>query len=125
MKRIFKTKAFERWLKKSTLNNDSLCAAIHEMEKGLFEADLGAGLYKKRVAGSGQGKRSGSRTLIASNLNSRWFFVFGFAKSQRANINQRETEALKKLTHDLLELTEPQIKHALANHLLLEICHDQ
>ena len=98
---------------------------FQELDKGLFDADSGAGLYKKRVAGFGQGKRSGSRTLIATNSRNRWFFVFGFAKSQRANINQRETEALKKLTRDLLELTETQIERYLTSHFLLEICHEQ
>ena len=49
------------------------------MTEGLYEADLGGGLVKKRVARTGQGKSGGFRTLVATNRGDRWIFVFGFA----------------------------------------------
>jgi hypothetical protein len=67
------------------------------MMNGLYEADLGAGLLKKRIARSRQGKRGGCRTLLATNKGNRWIFVFGFPKNVRSNIDKDEEEALKKL----------------------------
>jgi hypothetical protein len=49
------------------------------MTEGLYEADLGGGLVKKRVARTGQGKSGGFRTLVATNRGDLWIFVFGFA----------------------------------------------
>jgi hypothetical protein len=77
--RIYKTRWFDRWARKQGLNNLSLCLAVQEMMEGLYEADLGGGLVKKRVARTGQGKSGGFRTLVATNRGDRWIFVFGFA----------------------------------------------
>ncbi len=53
-----------------------------------------------------------------------WFFVFGFAKSVRADISSRELEALQKLADDLLGLSDPELDSALSKATLEEICHD-
>jgi len=63
-KRVFKTKTFDRWAKK-VIPDKVLCAAAREIEQGLFEAELGQGICKKRIAIPGQGKSSSSRTLVA------------------------------------------------------------
>ncbi|MEY2912716.1 MAG: hypothetical protein RLZZ184_2025 [Cyanobacteriota bacterium] len=42
-----------------------LCNAVAEMLAGLYDADLGGGLFKKRIARSGKGKRASFRTLVA------------------------------------------------------------
>ena len=42
--------------------------------------------------------------MIATNKAERWFFVFGFEKNQRANINDKELEALQVTAADLLKL---------------------
>ncbi len=55
MRRVFKTRPFARWLRKTDLNDTALCQAVLEMERGLIDADLGGGVLKKRVAAwSGQ-----------------------------------------------------------------------
>ncbi len=46
-KRIFKTKTFSKWFNKSDLSNTDLLEAVKEIEKGLYEADLGGNVYKK------------------------------------------------------------------------------
>ena len=75
------------------------------MAAGLVDADLGGGLFKKRVARPGQGKSGGFRTLVATNRGDRWVFAFGFPKNERSNIDKDEEEALKKLATHLLSLT--------------------
>ena len=64
-KRVFKLKTFARWAKK-ILTDEQLCAAAKEILAGQYEADLGAGVCKKRIAVSGQGKRGATRTLVAN-----------------------------------------------------------
>jgi len=80
MKRVFKTRHFSRWMRKTELTDKALCTAVAEMSQGLIDADLGGGVVKKRVGLAGRGKRGGARTLVATNRGSRWFFVFGFEK---------------------------------------------
>jgi hypothetical protein len=77
---VFKTKWFDKWASKQGLTSDGLCTAVHEMSAGLYEADLGGGLFKKRVARPGQGKSGGFRTLVATKKLGRWVFVYGFPK---------------------------------------------
>ena len=110
---ILKTRAFSRCFKKTAINDKLLVDAVGEMMQGLIDADLGGGFYKKRVALPGRGKSGSVRTLLASNRQDRWIFMFGFEKNDRANISNKELEALKMLAADLLGLTDDQIGQAL------------
>ncbi len=125
MNRIFKTRYFQRWMRKTELTDDALCTAVCEMTKGLIDADLGGGVVKKRVGLAGRGKRGGARILVATNRDSRWFFVFGFEKSERSNISAEEKEALQTLARDLLLRTDPELDAEVIDGALQEICHDQ
>lgn len=122
MKRVFKTRHFCRWMRKSDLTDAALCRAADEMTAGLIDADLGGGVVKKRIGLAGRGKRDGARTLVATNKGTRWFFVFGFEKNERANISREELEALQLIAADLLGRTGPQLDRAVADGTLQEIC---
>ena len=99
-----------------------ICAkAAEELRHGLFDADLGAGLFKKRIGREGQGKSGGFRTLIATNKADRWFFVYGFAKNERANIDKDEEAVLKKLAVELLSYTSKAINTAVEAKQLFEV----
>ena len=124
MKRVFKTRHFSRWMRKTELTDGALCAAVAEMAHGLIDADLGGGVVKKRVGLAGRGKRSGARTLVATNRGDRWFFVYGFAKNDRANIADDELEVLQGIAEQLLVLTDLQRDAAVEDSSLKEICHD-
>lgn len=112
-------------MRKTELTNLALCEAVAEMAQGLLDADLGGGIVKKRVALPGRGKSGGARTLVATNKGSRWFFVFGFEKNDRANISEQELEALQDLAHDLLARTGAQLDLAVQESALEEIFHDR
>ena len=119
--KIHETRWFARWARKQGLNDANLCDAVREMTEGLYEADLGGGLIKKRIARPGQGKRGGFRTLIATNKGNRWIFVYGFSKNERINIDKDEEEALKKLASELLALTPEAIEKAKGAGELIEV----
>ena len=67
MRRVFKTRHFSRWMRKTELSDSALADAVNEMARGLIDADLGGGLVKKRLGLAGRGKRGGARTLVATN----------------------------------------------------------
>src|SRR3990172_2104313 len=124
MKRVFRTRHFSRWMRKTELSDPALCGAVSEMERGLIDADLGGGVVKKRVGLAGRGKSGGARMLVATNKGNRWFFVFGFEKNDRANVSAKELEALQAIAADLLRLSSTQLDAHLEIEALQEICHD-
>lgn len=124
MRRVFKTRHFSRWLRKSEVTDAVLCAAVDEMQAGLIDAELGGDVVKKRVALPGRGKRGGARTLVATRKGTRWFFVFGFEKNERSNVTLTELEALQTLASALLEMSSVQLDTAVEDGTLQEICHD-
>jgi len=118
---IYETRWFCRWARKEGIGAHALCEAVREMVDGLYDADLGGGLLKKRIARSGQGKRGGFRTLVATNKGERWVFVFGFPKNERSNIDKDEETALKKLAAHLLSLSAEAVGKALRAGELTEV----
>ena len=123
---IYKNRWFDRWARKQGLPSSSLCAAVREMTAGLYDADLGGGLLKKRIARTGQGKSGGFRTLVATNKGARWAFVFGFPKNERSNIDKDEEQALKTLAAHLMSLTTQALDKAQrAGELIKVDCNAQ
>jgi hypothetical protein len=118
---IYKTRHFARWARKAGLKDSFLKTAVLEIQSGLLEADLGGGIVKKRIAWPGRGNSGSTRTLLATNLNDRWFFVFGFEKNERENILENELMTLKMLAKDLLGMSEVQIKVAVEEGFLVEV----
>ena len=120
-KRIFKTRYFSNWLEKTELTDALLLNAVEEMESGLIDADLGGGVFKKRVALPNRGKSGSIRTLIATNKNDRWFFMLGFEKNQRDNIDSQQLKELKKAAKIILSATDIQITLAVKTNEITEI----
>lgn len=110
-------------MRKEGLSDEDLCQAVVEMAAGLIDADLGGNLVKKRVALQGRGKRGGARTLVATNRGDRWFFLLGFAKNERANIDLHELKALQELASQYVTLVDRQLDLAVDNGKLTEVCH--
>ena len=117
----FKTKAFAKWASGEGLDDEALASAVAEMERGLVDARLGGQVVKKRVALPGRGKRGSTRTLVAFKQGDKAFFVYGFAKSERANVSDKELRALKLLAKELLDYTAPALAKAMQAGELIEI----
>ena len=121
---IYKTRVFAKWADKEGLDDRTLTVAVAEMEQGLIDADLGGHVMKKRVALPGRGKSGGARTLLAYCHGDRAFFVYGFAKNERDNIDDKELKALKQLAAALLKLNPAQLDSARMDNKLIEVHND-
>jgi len=124
-RRVFKTRSFARWSRKAALPDRTLCAAVVEVSAGLVDADLGGNVFKKRVPVPGRGKSGGARVLIATRRGERWFFLHGFAKNERATIDERELAALQMTAGALLEMDRWSLERALQADELMEICDEE
>jgi hypothetical protein len=124
--RVFATKVFGRFARKERLDDKRLYEAIARAERGSIDAELGGGLIKQRVARPGGGRSGGYRTIIAYQASQRSVFLYGFAKNERENIDDRELDNLKKLVRHYLSFSDAQIAAALALAELREVaCDDQ
>lgn len=119
--RIFKNTWFARFAKRQRITDASLVAAIEEAEQGLIAADLGGHIIKQRIARPGQGKSGGYRTIIVFRQGDRSFFVYGFPKSERENIDKDELDAFKQAAEQFLALDDDQIETLLETNALTEI----
>ena len=119
--KAFKTRAFAKWANSEGLDDVALASAVEEMEQGLIDAQLGGDVVKKRVALPGRGKRGGARTLVVFRQGDKAFFVFGFAKNERANVSKDELKALKLLAKELLNYPVTSLDFAVRSGELIEI----
>jgi len=108
-------------MRKADLKDEDLLFAVAEMEAGLVDADLGGNVFKKRIALPGMGKRAGARTLVAGKIFRRWFFIFGFVKNEKDNINDDELVHLQGAANRLLHLTDKDIEEAILAGELKEL----
>ncbi len=124
-KRVFKLKTFSRWAK-GVLTDEQLCAAAKEVTAGHYEADLGGGICKKRIAASGQGKSGAARTLIAKKHQEAIFFIAGREKSDPgADFSDKQVEAAKLVAKGLQSATEEKLKLLLEAGAVQEICNEK
>jgi hypothetical protein len=125
MMKIYKTRWFNRWARNEDIEDSTLCNAVDEIASGLYEADLGGGLIKKRIARPGKGKSGGFRTLVATNQGDLWIFIHGFAKNERSNITKDEEKQLKESARDLLSLPPEGIEILKSDNELFEVNCEQ
>lgn len=107
--RIFKSRWFKRFAQKEGIADSVLRAAMARAEKGLIDADLGGEVIKQRIARPGQGRSKGFRTIILFRRGDKGFFVYGFSKSERANIDEDEEQQFKEAAKHILALTDKQL----------------
>ncbi len=123
-KRVFKLKTFARWAKK-VLTDEQLCVAADEIMKGQYEADLGQGLCKKRIAVNGQGKRGATRTLVAKEGPHGVFFMAGRQKSDPGtDFSDANVEQAQLLGQALQNASNTKLDALVEEGVLKEICHD-
>ena len=118
---LFKSRWFQRFARKEGITDIGLREAVARAEKGQIDADLGGEVIKQWIARPGQGKSKGYRTIILFRRGHRAFFVYGFSKSQRANINDDEEAQFKEAAKHVLALTEKQLAELLNRGDFIEV----
>jgi len=123
--RLYKLKAFARFQRRERIADKALGKAAQSAEDGRVDADLGGGLIKQRVARPGQGKSGGFRTIVAYRRGDRAVFLFGFAKSERENLDDDELAYWQRVGRTYLGLDDDGIETAIAADELIEVSHGE
>lgn len=116
--RVFKTAWFTKTAKKASIKDEELCAAVAAVMAGQAD-DLGGGVFKKRL------DKNRSRSIILAKGRRYWVYAYLFAKKDRANIDDDELQAFRKLAGLYAEKTDVEIDKELEAKVIVEICHDQ
>lgn len=116
--RVFKTAWFTKAAKKALIKDSELCAAVAAAMAGQAD-DLGGGVFKKRL------DKNRSRSIILAKGRRYWVYAYLFAKKDRANIDDDELKAFRKLADLYAEKTDVEIAKELEAKVIVEICHDQ
>lgn len=123
--RVYKVKGFARFQRRERIADAALVKAVRNAGKGLVDADLGGGLIKQRVARPGEGKWGGYRAVVAYRRGERAVFLYGFAKSARANIDDDEFEVLRRRGAGLLNAAEEALEAMIADDELTEVSYGE
>jgi hypothetical protein len=113
--RAFKTAWFAKASRKALVDDDELCKAIGEVRKGQAD-DLGGGVFKKRL------DKNRHRSIIVARGRRYWVYAYLFAKKDRANIDEDELKAFRKLADLYAAKTDVEIEKELKAKELVEIC---
>ena len=73
------------------------------------------------MARPGQGKSGGFRTIIAYRRGDRAVFLYGFAKSERENLNDDELTYWQRVGRAYLALADDAMDAATAGDELIEV----
>jgi hypothetical protein len=121
--RVYKTKWVGRFVRREKISDGDLAEAVRRAGRGLIDADLGGGIIKQRVARVGQGRSGGYRMLLAYRDGHRAVFLYGFAKSERENIEDDELQTLREIGAAWLAADAPRVARAIKENALQEV-HD-
>lgn len=104
------------------LSGRQLSAAAEEVLAGLYEADLGGGVCKKRIALQGRGKSGSARVLVAMRCEAAVFFLAGRLKSDPGtDFSDRQVEAAKIIAARLQSVTAAKLDELLVSGWIKEI----
>ncbi len=118
---IYKNAWFKKFARKQKITNSVLKRTIEDIENGMIDVDLGGNVIKQRIARPNQGKSGGYRTIIIFKKGDKSFFVYGFAKSQRNNIEEDELKVFKEMAKTILSLSDKEIEKAINDNLFTEV----
>ena len=119
--RIFKNTWFTRYAGKENISDDELREMVNQLEAEQAEANLGGNVYKVRIARSGEGKSGGYRVIVLFRSGERTFYVYGFAKSKRDNISEKELRYFKDKAKDYFSMTFAQLDEMVKDGQLIEL----
>ena len=110
-------------MNKGGWNGDSASPRVFKTR--WFERLARGTVVKQRIARAGQGKSNGYRTIIFFRRGHRAVFAYGFANSDRANIDADEEKQFKEAARHVLHLTATQIDDLLKNSDFVEVKYEE
>lgn len=116
--RLFKTAWFAKAAKKARISDKALSKAIRQVAVGQAD-DLGGGVFKKRL------NDNMHRSIVLARAGEFWVFAYLFAKKDRANIDDDELLAFRKLAELYRRKTQADLEAEIGVGTLLEIAHDE
>lgn len=112
--RAFKTAWFTKAARKAKISDGALAKAVAQAMAGQVD-DLGGGVYKKCLS------NNQVRSILLARGGDRWVYAYLFAKQDRANIDDAELRAFRKLAALYGAKTDADIDAELAAGELMEI----
>jgi len=76
---------------------------------------------KKRIGALGRGKRGGYRVIIAHWAGKKAFFIYGYAKNVRVNVEPKEVQGYKQLAKAYSGLSDASLQKLLQANELIEV----
>ena len=116
--RAFKTAWFSKAARNARIGDPALIAAIREVMQGQAD-DLGGGVFKKRL------NKNMHRSIVLAKSGRHLIFAYLFAKKDRANIDDDELADFKKLAQAFGRMTDAELRAALNQGDLLELCDEE
>ena len=128
--RLFLVAQVGRLMRKDRMPDSSLCRSAAELVAGRLgagEADLGGGLFKKRIARAGGGKRGGYRAITAYRQprTDRVLFAFAFAKNAASTLTPQGQEALRIVAGAFTTASDHQVEALRSNGDVIEVDCDE
>jgi hypothetical protein len=114
--RVFKTSWFAKVARKARISDGELCNAIVQVARGQAD-DLGGGVFKKRLSDNRH------RSIILAKAGEFWVYAYLFAKQDRANIEDDELAAFRRLAALYRVKTNEALEAELRIGALVEICN--
>jgi hypothetical protein len=115
--RVFASKPFVRFARRFGISDEEIWNTL----RGPYDADLGGGVFKYRLARDGEGTSGGARALIAIKIGQRAVLMFGFEKKDLANIKPDELKGYRRAARIYLGYTEAEITAIVKEKALFEI----
>lgn len=115
--RVFASKPFMRFARRFGISDAELWRAVN----GEFDADLGGGVFKFRLARQGEGTSGGARAIVAMKAGQRIVLMFGFEKKDLANIKADELRAFRKAARVYLGYSEEEMTAIVREKSVAEI----
>ena len=117
---VYKARRFSQSTKKLGIHDKVLMAAAEEVMQGIWEADLGSGVIKKRLP----------RTIIFFKSANHVFFYDGWSKSGLSSKGTKEIEddelaAYKKMANAFLAFSNKQIEDLIETGFLIEVKNER
>lgn len=115
--RVFASKPFLRFARRFGITDAELWQVVNED----YDADLGGGVFKFRLARQGEGTSGGARAIVAMKVGQRIVLMFGFEKKDLANIKADELRAFRKAARVYLGYSEEEMTVIVREKSLSEI----